>query len=131
MLMRVFGHRKEAPGSARSQDAGQTKPAPPLPLEDFVASLVEDGHTDDMCSKTLWHLYGEFCLWTETEQLTKGQFNRRKGKAGIERYREPVGARRWLYRVHARSESKSEQLKDVCRLRVEVAVRHVGGLRKA
>ena len=74
---------------------------PAAPLPEFVAWLKEAKQTIALSAHTLWLLYGEYCLDTSTDQLTKGQFFRRIRAAGIERYREPVRERHWRYRVRS------------------------------
>jgi hypothetical protein len=113
MLRRLFSRRKPAPQPkpsqdvqdqsaiepGPSQDAQRSYLTPARPLEEFVDSLIVDDNTDGMNGTRLWNLYAEFCDCTYSEMLTRGQFDRRKRAAGIERYRESIGARRWLYRV--------------------------------
>lgn len=84
------------PGPSRDSP-GTIGPAPPL--EYFVPWLIAASRTRDLPARDLWVLYGEFCLDMNTQQLTEGQFFRRKRLVGIERYREPVGKRPWRYRV--------------------------------
>lgn len=71
------------------------------PLARFAGWLREAGETEAISSHQLKLLYGEFCLDTDTAALTTGRLYRRIGAAGIQRYREPVGKRRWFYRVRS------------------------------
>lgn len=80
-------------------DDNESHALPPLDLQDFIAWLQQYGRLGGLTKRELWLEYGEFCLYTNTEQLTEGRFLRRIGAAGIERYRETTGARRWLYRL--------------------------------
>lgn len=79
--------------------SGPSRDAESAPLEDFANFLRTAGETNALSSHQLHLLYGEFVLDTDTVELTLGQLHRRLGAAGIERYREPVGQRRWFYRV--------------------------------
>jgi hypothetical protein len=72
---------------------------PSAALSVFVSWLIECGELEGFTARTLWRLYGEFCLLSHTEPLGKAQFFRRIRGFGIGRYRETTGARRRLYRV--------------------------------
>jgi hypothetical protein len=70
-------------------------------LAEFAQFLLEAGEAECLDRKSLWNLYGEFCLASDTEPLTQPQLLRRARSAGIERYRLPTGRRQWRYRVRA------------------------------
>ena len=69
------------------------------PITEFTAWLIEISKTTELSKRELWNLYGEFCLATDSNALTEGQVFRRIRTAGIVRYRESVGSRRWRYKV--------------------------------
>ena len=69
------------------------------PITEFTAWLIEISKTTELSKRELWNLYGEFCLATDSNALTEGQVFRRIRTAGIARYRESVGSRRWRYKV--------------------------------
>lgn len=71
----------------------------PAELGRFADWLVEAGEVDRLTCTRLWNLYGEFVMFTETSQLSKGRFYCRLKHVGIHRYREGAGRRRWLYRI--------------------------------
>lgn len=73
--------------------------SPSAPLRDFGEYLLEAGFTENLSSTELYLLYCEFCLHTNSEHLTEGQFFRRIRASGIERYRLGVGSRPWRYRL--------------------------------
>ena len=77
------------------------------PLIHFADWLRQAGETEALSRHHLRLLYGEFCLDTETAELTPGQLHRRIREAGILRYREPVGKRRWFYRVRSEALQRS------------------------
>lgn len=105
MFERIFQRRCREPKPGPSQDEHAAEPVwgPSRPLHEFVAWLCQVDETDGLSRRQLWNLYGEFCLLTETEHLTQGQFFRQIKAAGVERYRESVGARPWRYRVRSAS----------------------------
>lgn len=72
---------------------------PPVPLYEFAAWLVQSGETSGIPGSRLQILYGEFCEYTCSDPLTEGQLFKRLRAAGIERYRETVGDRRYFYRI--------------------------------
>lgn len=72
---------------------------PPVRLCEFKAWLVQSGETSGIPGSRLQILYGEFCEYTGSEPLTEGQLFKRLQAAGIERYRETVGDRRYFYRI--------------------------------
>lgn len=80
-----------------SEDNGPV--APPAPLADFASWIIEFGCASGLTRRELWLEYGEFCLYSHTEQLTEGQFFRRIKSVGFERYRKTTGKRPWLYRI--------------------------------
>ena len=45
----------------------------PAPLSEFKNWLIEASLIEDLSLMDLWNFYGEFCLDTNSEQLTKGQ----------------------------------------------------------
>jgi hypothetical protein len=67
----------------------------------FSRFLREAGITEGIDRRSLWTLYGEYCLDTNTEPLTEMQLLRRAQEVGIQRYRLPTGRREWRYRVRA------------------------------
>ena len=70
-------------------------------LGEFVEWLVEHRETCGLSARRLRGLYTEWCDVSGRTELTTGQLFRRRASVGIERYREPVGCRRWLYRVRS------------------------------
>jgi hypothetical protein len=79
-----------------SETAPSTKPCE---LAKFADWLVEAGECARITSAHLRALYGEFTLFTDTPPLSEGKLFRGLRAAGIIRYREGKGARRWLYRL--------------------------------
>jgi hypothetical protein len=131
MLRRMLTSICDTLASAPSQVDERAAWAAPLPLEDFAAWLVEIDRTTGVSSTELWKLYGEHCLCTESEPLTKGQFDRRKRAAGIERYRESIGERRWLYSVRGDSNTDRIPHKEAQLLERGADVISLANLRKA
>lgn len=98
MIMHLLGLTGRRPMAASKMD-GPEPAGPPLPLPEFVNWLIEADLTDRIDRRALVLFYGEFCLDTNSTPLTEGQLLRRMRRHGIKRYREPIGRRRWLYRI--------------------------------
>lgn len=81
----VLGHNAQAPSLA--------------PVAAFVAWLRQIGETDGMSRQHLLNLYTEFCEFEDQHPLSEAKLLRRARAAGIQRYREPTGRRRWRYQV--------------------------------
>lgn len=65
----------------------------------FVAWLTSVGETKNITSRQLRGLYWEFIEVTGASPVTDAQLFRQLPSAGVKRYRETTGKRRWLYRV--------------------------------
>ena len=96
---RLLRREKAAVEPKTKPDAAAPAKQSPAPLTEFVIWLVAANLTTGLNRRALWHAYGEFCLDSNTTQLTEGQFLRRIRGVGVQRYREPVAPRRWFYRV--------------------------------
>lgn len=68
-------------------------------LKDFANWLRNVGEHDRIGCAHLKVLYAEFALLTDAVPLSEGRFFRGLKGAGIHRYREGGGDRRWFYRV--------------------------------
>ena len=101
MLARMFKKEteKRSPEPVQRHVRQPRKVEPALPLNAFASWLVEISKTTGLSKRELILLYGEFCLATDSDALTEGQFFRRIRAAGIVRYRESVGARPWRYEI--------------------------------
>lgn len=72
-------------------------------LSEFAVWSIQAGETDDIPAARLRILYAEFCEYTDTDPVSEAQFFKGLKAAGIERFREGGGQRRWLYKVRFRS----------------------------
>lgn len=88
--------------SVRPQEECESVAMGPADLAEFAKWLSLVGEVDALDYRHLWALYGEFAMFTEMPQMSKGRFFRAVKIAGICRYREGSGQRRWLYRVERR-----------------------------
>lgn len=70
-----------------------------MPLSQFAQWLAEADETERLSCAHLKALYAEFALFTDTRALSPGSLFRGLRAAGIRRYREGTGDRRWYYRV--------------------------------
>lgn len=76
--------------------SGEIRPAS---LAEFALWLLNAGEREAISCAHLRALYAEFGLYSETPTLSEGRMFRALKAAGILRYRQGTGARRWLYRV--------------------------------
>ena len=89
---------RNAPDQA-SWDGGVARLWRHAPLQEFPHWLVSIGETSDIPGGRLRTLYFEYCEFADVEPLTAGRLHRQLSAAGVSRYREGTGKRRWLYRV--------------------------------